>query len=52
MAGVKDAIIEFNVRASSGGTQGASQTGTCRASIDPVHPARVPAFEIVQAAIE
>lgn len=52
MAGVKDAIIEFKVRANSAGTQGASQTGTCRDSIAPGPPARVPAFEIVQAAIE
>ena len=52
MAGVRDAIIEFKLLAYSDGIQGASQTGTCRASIDPAPPAKVPAFTTVQTAIE
>lgn len=49
MAGAKAESIEVSARANSGGTQGASQSGSRKASIAPEDPARTPAFEIVHA---
>ncbi len=52
MAGVNADSNDVSARASSGGTHGASQSGTCKASIGPELPARTPAFATVHAAIE
>jgi hypothetical protein len=52
MAGMREEITKFRLLEYSDGIQGASQTGTCRASIDPALPAKVPAFATVQVAIE
>ncbi len=48
-AGVKAESIEASAGANSGGTQGASQSGRCKASIAPEDPARTPALETVHA---
>lgn len=50
MAGVKPDTTEANAAASSGGTQGASQSGMRKPSVAAEPPARAPAFETVQAA--
>ncbi len=52
MVGKSEEMNKFKLLAYSEGTQGASQPGTCRASIAPAPPAKVPAFATVQAAIE
>jgi hypothetical protein len=51
MAGMSEKIIKVRLLAYSERTQGASQPGTCKASIVPAPPAKVPACAIVQAAI-
>jgi len=52
MAGLEADSIEVNARVSSGGIQGASQSGAREPSIAPEPSARTPAFETVHAAIE
>ncbi len=52
MAGVKADTIEFNARAISDGTQGASQSGKRKPSVASAPPARTPAFETVHVVIE
>jgi len=49
MAGVKADTAEANAAANSGGTQGASQSGTRTACIAPEPPARTSALETVHA---
>jgi len=51
MAGVKADTTEANAAASSGGTQGASQSGMRNPSVAPEAPARTAALDTVHAVI-